>query len=67
MRIGSCPIGECIEIPSKSTNTLINRYIFIVIDLNDAGTIQNGFTNALLLAERKCLKTLVCNVIGSDM
>ena len=64
---GTETAGQCVEIPSQSTVTLFDRYIVVVVDTGDKGSLERGFTTALQSADRMRLRTVVCNLLGADM
>lgn len=59
--------GSCFELPSHSSVTLFDRYIVLVVDTGDKGSLERAFTEALESADRMRLRSAVCNLIGADM
>jgi len=60
-------IGSCQEVTSRSSSTLYDMYIVIVVDNKDQSSLRNGFRRALRRASELGLTSIVTNLIGSDM
>jgi len=60
-------IGSCQEVTSRSSSTLYDMYIVIVVDNKDQSSLRNGFKTALRRASELGLTSIVTNLIGSDM